>query len=60
MSTSVGAATFPPAKTWEELLKTAYAAMHEAKSTGRGVMIAGLQTKARPQLAWSNAKREAS
>jgi diguanylate cyclase (GGDEF)-like protein len=60
MSTSVGGATFPPAKSWEELLKTADAAMYEAKSSGCGVVIAALKTEARPRLAWSNVKREAS
>jgi diguanylate cyclase (GGDEF)-like protein/PAS domain S-box-containing protein len=59
MSTSVGGATFPPAKTWEELLKTADAAMYEAKSSGCGVVIAPIKAEARPRLAWSNAKHEA-
>ena len=60
MSTSVGGATFPPSKTWEDLLKTADAAMYEAKSSGCGVVIAPLKAEARPRLAWSNAKRDAS
>ena len=60
LSTSVGGATFPPAKSWEELLNTSDAAMYEAKSSGRGFVIAPLKAEARPRLAWSSTKREAS
>jgi diguanylate cyclase (GGDEF)-like protein/PAS domain S-box-containing protein len=57
MSASLGGATFPPSKTWEELLKTADAAMYEAKSSGSGVVIAPLKAEVRPRLAWSNVQR---
>jgi len=60
MSTSVGGATFPPSKTWEELLKAADGAMYEAKSSGCGVVIEPIRAEAKPRLAWSNAKRELS
>jgi hypothetical protein len=39
------------------LLKTADAAMYEAKSSGSGVVIAPLKAEVRPRLAWSNVQR---
>jgi diguanylate cyclase (GGDEF)-like protein/PAS domain S-box-containing protein len=63
VSTSVGVATFPPSKSWEELLATADAAMYEAKASGRGtVVIAPLKAEERARLVWAQPgqPREAS
>jgi diguanylate cyclase (GGDEF)-like protein/PAS domain S-box-containing protein len=57
MSTSVGGATFPPSKSWEELLQMADAAMYEAKASGGGVVIAPGKAEQKPRLAWSNATK---
>jgi diguanylate cyclase (GGDEF)-like protein/PAS domain S-box-containing protein len=58
VSTSVGVATFPPSKSWEELLATADAAMYEAKAAGRGaVVIAPIKAEERARLAWAQAGR---
>ncbi len=58
VSTSVGVSTFPPSKSWEELLATADAAMYEAKATGRGaVVIAPLKAEERARLAWAHPAR---
>ncbi|HTS22696.1 MAG TPA: diguanylate cyclase [Casimicrobiaceae bacterium] len=59
-SSSIGVATCPPWKPWEELLHTADAAMYEAKASGRGAVIVAPSEKVR--LAWSQWEkpREAS
>jgi diguanylate cyclase (GGDEF)-like protein/PAS domain S-box-containing protein len=58
LSASVGVATFPPSKSWEELLATADAAMYEAKASGSGsVVIAPLKAEEKAQLAWARQGR---
>jgi diguanylate cyclase (GGDEF)-like protein/PAS domain S-box-containing protein len=58
LSASVGVATFPPSKSWEELLATADAAMYEAKAAGSGsVIIAPLKAEEKAQLAWARQGR---
>jgi diguanylate cyclase (GGDEF)-like protein/PAS domain S-box-containing protein len=56
-SSSIGVATCPPWKSWEELLHTADGAMYEAKAAGRGAVVVAPSEKMR--LAWQQA-REAS
>jgi diguanylate cyclase (GGDEF)-like protein/PAS domain S-box-containing protein len=51
ISSSVGVATCPPWKSWEELLHTADAAMYEAKAAGRGTVV--IAPSERPHLAWA-------
>ena len=59
-SSSIGVATCPPWKSWEDLLHTADAAMYEAKSAGRSSIMIAPNEKMR--LAWSQREkpREAS
>jgi diguanylate cyclase (GGDEF)-like protein/PAS domain S-box-containing protein len=59
-SSSIGVATCPPWKSWEELLHTADAAMYEAKAAGRSSIVIAPSEKMR--LAWSQPEkpREAS
>jgi diguanylate cyclase (GGDEF)-like protein/PAS domain S-box-containing protein len=59
-SSSIGVATCPPWKSWEELLHTADGAMYEAKAASRGGVVIAPNEKMR--LAWSQPEkpREAS
>jgi diguanylate cyclase (GGDEF)-like protein/PAS domain S-box-containing protein len=59
-SSSIGVATCPPWRSWEELLHTADAAMYEAKAAGRSAVVIAPNEKMR--LAWSQSEkpREAS
>jgi diguanylate cyclase (GGDEF)-like protein len=58
LSASIGVATFPPSKSWKELLATADAAMYEAKAAGCGsVVIAPLKAEEKAQLAWARQGR---
>ena len=59
-SSSIGVATCPPWKSWEELLHTADSAMYEAKAAGRGAVV--IAPTERVHLAWSlwSEPREAS
>jgi len=59
-SSSIGVATCPPWKSWEELLHSADAAMYEAKAAGRGAVI--IAPSERMHLAWPrwDKPREAS
>jgi diguanylate cyclase (GGDEF)-like protein/PAS domain S-box-containing protein len=59
-SSSIGVATCPPWKSWEELLHTADSAMYEAKAAGRGAVV--IAPSERVHLAWSlwHEPREAS
>lgn len=58
LSASIGVATFPPSKSWEELLATADAAMYEAKAAGSGcVIIAPLKAEEKARLAWAKQGR---
>jgi GGDEF domain-containing protein len=51
-------ATFPPSKSWEELLASADAAMYEAKAGGSGsLVIAPLKAEEKAQLAWARQGR---
>jgi diguanylate cyclase (GGDEF)-like protein/PAS domain S-box-containing protein len=59
-SSSIGVATCPPWKSWEELLHTADGAMYEAKAAGRGAVV--IAPSERLHLAWTkdSKPREAS
>jgi diguanylate cyclase (GGDEF)-like protein len=58
LSASIGVATFPPAKSWEELLASADAAMYEAKAVGSGsLVIAPLKAEEKARLAWAKQGR---
>ncbi len=59
-SSSIGVATCPPWKSWEELLHTADGAMYQAKAAGRGAVV--IAPNERLHLAWarSDKPREAS
>jgi len=59
-STSIGVATCPPWKPWEELLHCADSAMYEAKSAGKGAVF--ISPGRRMHLAWNrqDKPREAS